>query len=940
MMHARPTTSEESIRSSDANDPAVATALRHPQHREVVPLPTEPESEPVHVSVRAADGHLVAGARLALVAGPSKNKLCDIDAMRFRPSAMADSTIAFASTDGNGAASLEVPFLGRYFVTIDAPRFARKVVRITRCQGVPLPDINAVVVPGTMLEGVANDASTDPVAALPVIVAPTYSLDVWPSDCACLRTTTDAEGRWSVGPLSAGIYEVFFVPEPGVIVSEARIEVPSISRIDLHVLRGATVSGRVVDSVTSNPLGGSKVRASEVRAQEDEWTLFETTCDADGHFEARTHLASCNVDKVLVESPGHAANPESVRANLPCEGLASGDRLRLDVRAQPAAMLRGKVTTPRGPLGGALVVANGCANSSATTNGDGDFSFAALGSGAWTLAVKSPSTDALIAETKIDLLEGEEAVRVIAVDTQRLDIRGIVEDEQGRPVDGATICAGDCSLRTETRSAEDGSFAIVGTRLGDEYYCELQAAAVGFEVQNDVVNELSEQPVVVHLKRLLPICGRVVTAIGAPVAFARVMGVGGVLVDQAMFIDWDSLSETVSNSDGAFELRAHAGWTIGVKAWSPSDGVACWTSLPDPICGAIKLVVPDAAPLVGRAVMEGTDQPVAGLRIATVEPFEHGNDSVVVRAVTNASGEFRIAHLPSMDKPRLRAIGDGLVERGFGPVSSPDGVVVVEMQTSHSIEGTVTLADKSLVEGALVWAVPTGGESEVARVTTKDDGRFAFRNLPNGEYEIHLSCASRRIVPAVLKAVAGTRDVEFIARPGARIAGVVKDIQGRVVRHAAVRITPKDDASPTGGEIQTDENGSFCVDCLDDGLYAVEVVAPYHARVVRESVHAGGDPLALALQEAREVCGVLLDPDNVPVAEAIIRATPFAEGTLSEEAKTNLDGSFVLRWLPVGACRLSVQLPGAPSFEPPAEIVIDSVASDVVLRCRAKAMQR
>jgi hypothetical protein len=293
------------------------------------------------------------------------------------------------------------------------------------------------------------------------------------------------------------------------------------------------------------------------------------------------------------------------------------------------------------------------------------------------------------------------------------------------------------------------------------------------------------------------------------------------------------------------------------------------------------------------------------------------------------------------DKYTLRATGDGWVASEFGHVPGADGAIVVEMERSLSIEGTVTLGDKTAFEGASVWAVPTGGEHEAARATTSPDGLFVLRDLPKGDYDVHVACESRHVVPAVARAAAGARGVALVARPGAVIRGVVRDIDGRPKKHVQVWIRPNDAASPTGGELRTSEDGTFAMDCLDPLLpYEVTAVLDItRAQEVRSPVRPGAQALDIVLRPGFEIVGALVDPDGAPVVGATVHATPLADGEAPEAGTTRDDGHVMLMWLADGAYRITVELAPGAAFDPPAELVVDAGARDLVLRCRAKPTQ-
>jgi len=115
--------------------------------------------------------------------------------------------------------------------------------------------------------------------------------------------------------------------------------------------------------------------------------------------------------------------------------------------------------------------------------------------------------------------------------------------------------------------------------------------------------------------------------------------------------------------------------------------------------------------------------------------------------------------------------------------------------------------------------------------------------------------------------------------PADQIRGVVRNPQGQAVAQAQVILTASGSTMfEGGGRIQaeyTDSRGQFVFEGVEAGRYKVEARATGYQLGVVEPIAAAGQgqdlEVIVPLQEGRSVKGVVLDPDNQPIAGAIIR---------------------------------------------------------------------
>jgi protocatechuate 3,4-dioxygenase beta subunit len=133
--------------------------------------------------------------------------------------------------------------------SVDAGR-RRKSVRTEVTAGGPPAHVDIDFSSGVTLWGTVYRASV-PLPGMQVSVTVN-------SGRACASTVTGAGGEWRLAGLDPGEVELAAAEPRGRIVASRRLEVTRDMRADLHVATGS-VSGRVVEAGTSDPVAGAEV---------------------------------------------------------------------------------------------------------------------------------------------------------------------------------------------------------------------------------------------------------------------------------------------------------------------------------------------------------------------------------------------------------------------------------------------------------------------------------------------------------------------------------------------------------------------------------------------------------------------------------------------------------------------------------------------------------
>lgn len=366
----------------------------------------------------------------------------------------------------------------------------------------------------------------------------------------------------------------------------------------------------------------------------------------------------------------------------------------------------------------------------ATTTADGAFEVTGLLAGRWVLAANGASLPSTPSEP-IVLQPGEHREGVVITIDAKVDLSGVVVDEQRRPIPGARIkwdpadekaalravlldaVQGrmDQALRflpSSSYSDADGKFELRGLPLSD---VKLDISATGFE---DVDQKASRgDRVEVTLKRVGGrMKGRVLDEAGRPVRRFSVDG------------------SDFTTDDGRFEVTAFSSTdSVRVKAegYVPTSQVVKMTS---PVVDVGDLVLKKGLSLRIEVVSDD-GKPLDGARVAAGQPGEGGDGSCTTRA------EGRCVLSPFLDDETLVKAR----KEGFVPAE-------VKVEKGHLGEPVklVLKAAGGQVTGQVFGAPgrPAGARnvflsSETANefVLTDETGRFSKAGLPEGDY-----CAS------------------------------------------------------------------------------------------------------------------------------------------------------------------------------------------------------
>jgi protocatechuate 3,4-dioxygenase beta subunit len=361
-------------------------------------------------------------------------------------------------------------------------------------------------------------------------------------------------------------------------------------------------------------------------------------------------------------------------------------------------------------------------------------------------------------------------IALAGVAAERPDLKGKVTDTSGVPVAHATVmvysagvrtgystfcptCYVDCGKHAFTDS--DGTFTIRG--LSPELVFDLLVVKDGFAATWVKKVDPAKGPAeTAALKtRTSPgdpaqsVRGRVVDGHGDPVADAVVEQQGVTYRNEKGQIgtrfgdqDWIDLI-AVTNEKGEFELaygKPAEKVTLSVSPRGMSSKLFTETTGAD----RKTLIVTEGATVQGRLVSDG--KPVANAEIGlSTHSRRSGSILPEMRIGTKDDGTFTLTNVPAGRIWYLYAKMDSLAARGLAaePVlceTKDDGQVVdlgdIRLKPAHALRGKVVLSDGKPIPADMRIHLIADGLSDTQSAVLDPDGRFEFKGLASGVYEL------------------------------------------------------------------------------------------------------------------------------------------------------------------------------------------------------------
>jgi protocatechuate 3,4-dioxygenase beta subunit len=687
------------------------------------------------------------------------------------------SVAAEAVTNGEGRFALGTLPEGRYVVRAELEGFAAAMA-VHRFPADAPPDV--ALRPASTVSGQVLGLDGLPAAGVEVRIV---GSGLYPA----LTGTTDAAGRFVLGGIPPGVYEVHarLVTDAGELAAPPRrgltIEPGARAVLSFALSGGAVLSGVVVDEESGAPIAGARVRVgTETLAA----LPRVVTTGADGSF--RLAGLEDRVHRLTIEDDVHA--PEI--------GLEAAPGSALRVTLARAASLGGVVLDEaHRPIAGAAIEVLG-----------------SMG-GRRGLPITIGASASIAASAGVP---------------GRLEVTDFVPPIPLVPGESVAVTPGHGGRGARIVTASDGSFHIEHVPPG---VVQVVARAPGFGGAASEALRLhpgeSREGLEVVLAAAGVLRGSVVDEDDAPVA--------GLLVEVRS--DADPLTRiAVTGEDGGFELGDVVG-ALRVRA-SPHDRPPTELRAEVPSGGArnVTLRLDPAGLAIAGAVVDRRGRPIEGAQVRVVPLRVEGGATRTV--FTDAWGRFSAERVA---RPPLRIVVEHAEHAAHGGV---------EVETLDPLSVTLGAALRAAgrvrdpwtgagVEGARVTLVSEAVPPVVREVETDAEGAYQVLRLGAGRWHRRVVAEGRAPLEdglVVRESRWGEVELDDVELPAAvALEGDVVDRLGRTVGGAEVRL----DGEPETA-VHTDARGHFVLPGIGPGEHTVTVRhdagGDEHTLLVREGV--------------------------------------------------------------------------------------------------------
>ncbi|MBL8842002.1 MAG: sigma-70 family RNA polymerase sigma factor [Planctomycetes bacterium] len=663
---------------------------------------------------------------------------------------------------------------------------------------------------------------------------------------ADVQVACDAAGEYRLRACSSWQRWQVMAWAPGFAEAHGQVELRgpgSTATLDFRLHPHFAVAGTVRDEA-GRPIAGASVRAVRHRRP-------PAVSDAQGQYELVGLDPQVPQQEVLAEHPDYATLVVGVRPE--------GETTRLDLVLQSGAAVAGVVQDGDGqPLAGALLWIGSARylTGAPTTRSrdDGTFEFLHVPAGEVPLGASADgwpdATMRLVVPAPPQRLDGV----VVRFGAGRF-LAGVVVDETGAPIAGATVAASrDGSMfDRSTRSDADGSFRLVD--LADAPHT-FTAGASGYVRRYGLQFALDRADVRIELRRAGSLAGTVVDAeTGAPIEQFRIRFVqptieGDEQRGSGYEMSWSEPGRSFAASDGTWRCDGEAiepGHLFAIEASAPgyaptvAPRVACVVDA-DP--AALVLRLTRGATIAGTVV--GDDgRPVTGARVTLatasvpVNPYQSIARDPRWLATTDERGAFEVSGAPAgastlvVDHPDWIGAVDGPFDVPASGRASPRRIV---LSRGGSIEGVLLDAAGRPAAGRLVTLFPqrsSGPFSGAVQATSDAAGRFAFGRLESATYQVSSQLVAgpvsvNELTARVAVVAPATSELRLAPTGTGRVTGrVVADSPIPTGVHVTLhRLEPAGSATALG--LLADRavlavGDSFDVQSVEPGRYAVNV---------------------------------------------------------------------------------------------------------------------
>lgn len=790
------------------------TAFEKLQTHPVMPFETSHGEGQILGLVLFADGSPVGGAEV-----------------RIRVSERPGSIIANAdsqrepvrSDDGGNFVIVELPF-GMYAVVAHHESGTdASGVQISLTQ--PAAQVRLVLKEGAVVAGVVEDGNGGPIVGAVLSPIEHDGMEEQYYIARTMSVKTDQAGGFVTDILPFSKWRFFVEAEGYAPLLTDEVEAGS-EHARFVLVRGAVVAGVVLDAATAEPIAGLTVKA---RTKSQPYRVVHTISDGGGAFQLAA--LSTAVYDIGIDDPDRVIVDGQTQIEVE-EGQSTPE---LILKVGSGGEVRGRVydsTTGEGIVGAELSgwpkTGFPTSRKAPETDESGEYELTGLTPGETFIRINLPAGyPQNTAAQNVFVAAGGELDGVDFAVTRGPVIAGTVVDAIGATVQGAKVSArslGPSSVRADTTSGNDGSFALTGVVPGVEVFLRAEGADASSELAGPMTvpaDGLRDIQLVLGESPDGLIAGTVVYKDGRP-ARCYVASFPTDEQQRAFLMSYETTDAKgnflIANLPaGTYELR------LGERTNSPlmqtKTTAATVTLAPGEQKRNMHLVFEgDPGFAISGRVIDVSGNPVGGADVSA-----QGDESILHSTMTGGDGSFKITGL--FDSAYTLTAGAGAAGSATlaGIQAGAEGIEIV-LGGNPKIEGQIIDASTRAPLTTFEVGTATLG-ADVNELVSRTE--FKMFQDSQGRFVIDAREGTRYVVvraagyqPAMTPLGGRLREGETrsgivieLVQGGASVTGVVLDGAGKKMSGVSIFVGPV--ATPNMKPLAvTDEEGEFRIDNL------------------------------------------------------------------------------------------------------------------------------
>lgn len=937
------------------------------------------EGDPPEITLELGTGYGVTGRVVDEEKKPVEGVTVTLDYSRWRATGLRMET----STDEDGVFRFDGLRAGPYHATVEPTDYPPQ----RRWVSVPLEgEVLFELMPGGSVIGRVTTDAGEPIAGALLTM---NTGDSFMGRTGPTGTVTDSQGSYRIehalpGPLRDIVlehpdYGTRSTMQGDLAPPTEVVEVGEELRFDITLERGVAVNGVVVMEGSDEPVVGATVTLLRMSPKYRNLSEVATTrSGAKGrftfaHVAEGTYGLEATAEHAMRRANRRASSSEEMTIDFFADPAHPPGEQRLELA--PTGAVRGRITIDTTPYASIyLYLQAGPVFQTAYADDFGAFEFPNVPPSP-EVAVRSNQPTL---ESDPFVVEPGETTEIELGGEEYGGFAGRVEDEDGNPIEGATVRAFlESNLKKElgqllrspdsrtSRTNAQGEFLVPITKSQRDTGSNAKwvLAAIHHEYQLDL-SESIEMPaegqrtdVLLELAAGGRVSGMVVTESGAPVSNVGVYA--GPLAEPGQPYETRASRRTRTGLDGGFELGGLGEGIYRLSAWSPEGRAE--TEQVKAGDKNIRIVFSPTESIAGSVIDED------GFPIQRARVFAVLGESKFYGSVS--AGRFRVGNLEAgsyeiLVEPERRGSSATISfePKREGPVQTGTEDMVITVSWGTKLKGRVIGPTGSGVGGVAVVAMTTEKPKKSRRrrrdvvrpvAITNGRGDFVLKGL--GDKEVELLAWGTGFQPATLKTTPGGGAVTIHVARGETIAGRVRKPDGGPLPNQWISVYPLskelrsklNDWRERAGQsfnvvggyrafgARTDGQGRFKLTALLPGQYRLSLRSDYGVAPSDVTLQSGDLSVLVQLEPALKVSGLVVDENG--------RAPRIKNGRLYVGAyqgnrwlagsHTNTDGSFEIKGLLQGEITLKIW-PGRGYHMASVSVVAGSQGVRIALRKR------